>query len=152
MKTISKQIFYLFNTDAKAPENLYIKIQKENFIQLPGYYLLSFSGVYSNTISLFYLFYNTINKTEIIVIILIILLFSFIITIVIIYKNLKKYSLIIEEFTQKYEKFVYHSKCSDIDILNQEDNRNNNNFDIKMYKQNNHDDFLSFLQNDNSLI
>ena len=152
MKTISKQIFYLFNTDAKAPENLYIKIQKENFIQLPGYYLLSFSDIYSNTISLFYLFYNTINKTEIIVIILIILLFSFIITIVIIYKNLKKYSLIIEEFTQKYEKFVYHSKCSDIDILNQEDNRNNNNFDIKMYKQNNHDDFLSFLQNDNSLI
>ena len=153
VKSISKTIFYLFNTDAKAPEKIYIKIEKENLIQLPGYYIVLFSEIQSNTISLFYLFYNTVSKTEIIVIIMIILLFSFIITIVIIYKNLKKYSLIIEEFTQKYEKFVYHSKCSsDMDILNQEDHRNNNNFDLKMNKQNNQDDFLPFLQNENSLI
>ena len=150
--TFSQWIYYLFNGESKTPEKEYIKIEKEKFNQLPGYFLLIFSDIKSNTQTLFFLFYNTVNKIEIIAIILITLLFTFTIAIVIIYKNLRKFSLIIEEFAQKYEKFVYHSRCSDIDILHQEDNRSNNKKERKMNDQNNHNENLPFLQNENSFI
>ena len=152
VNSMSSAIFYLFNPNTKTPEHRYVKIQKENIDELPGYYLLVFSEITSNSHLLFYLFYNTVNKMEIIVIIIITLLFTFIITIVIIYKNLKKYSLLIEEFTKKYELFVYHSKSSDNDILHQEDNKNSNNQINNMDKKINqhYNENLPFLQNDNS--
>ena len=149
---ISKWIYYLFNGEIKTPEKEYIKIEKQNLIQMQGYYLVVFSEIKSNTQSIFFKFYNTRNKIEIIAIIIISLFFTFTITIIIIYKNLKKFSLIIEEFSQKYEKFIYQCKCSDIDILHKEDNIDNNNKERKINKENIHNENLSLLQNDNSLI
>ena len=155
-KTISSWfIFYLFNKEARIPEKQYIKIENQKIIQMPGYYLLSFSEISPNFISLFFMFYNTFNKIEILSFILLFLFLIFIISIIIIYKHLKKYSLIIEEYSEKYEKFIYHSKCNDIAILNQEENRNGNNFYnnsmeiIKKGHRNNEN--LAFLEN-NSLI
>ena len=156
-KSISYPIFYLFNSDAKTPEKEYIKIQKENITQLPGYYLIVFSEIKSNSVSLFFLFYNSLAKIEVISIVIFLLSFIFIITIFIIYRNLKKFSLIIEEFTQKYEKFVFHSRCSDIDALNQEKVANtnnilNNNVDKTMNNRGNiNEEFSPFLQNGMSL-
>ena len=146
---ISQFVYYLFNDECKTPEKEYIKITKEDFNQLPGYSLLVFSGIKSNTQTLFFQFFNTVNKIEIITIILITLLFVFILIIVIIYKNLKKYSLIIEEFTQKYENFVYHSKFNDIDMMHQEDNRNN---EQKKNYQNNNNQNIPFLRNEDQLF
>ena len=144
----SDWVFYLFNTECKIPEKKYIKIEKEDFSQIPGYYILVFSEIKSDTQSLFYIFYNINHKVELIFLTLIILFFIFMITIIIIYINLKKISLIIEEFTQKYEIFVYHSKCNDIDVLHQQDNNNNN----KINNHNNENENMPLLQNNNSLI
>ncbi len=147
---VSQFVYYLFNDECKTPEKEYIKITKQDFIQLPGYSLLVFSEVKSDTQSLYFQFFNTVNKIEIITIILITILFIFILVIVIIYKNLKKYSLIIEEFTQKYENFVYHSKYNDIDMMHQEDNRNNNK--QKKNYQNNNNQNIPFLRNEDLLF
>ena len=155
---VSQFVYYLFNDECKTPEKEYIKITKEDFIQLPGYSLLVFSEIKSDTQSLYFQFFNTVNKIEIITIILITILFIIILVIVIIYKKMKKYSLIIEEFTQKYENFVYHSKYNDIDMMHQEDNRNNNK-QKKNYQNNNNQNIpffrnedLLFSDNDNYLI
>ena len=143
-------IHYLFNEESKTPEKTYLKINKETLEQIPGYYLLIFSEITSNTESLFFLFFKKAHKLEIITIVIITLFLIFIITIVIIYKNLNKYSLIIEEFTQKYEKFVYQSKCSD--ITQQEDGKNNDNGrERKANEQTMHSENMPFLQNDESL-
>ena len=48
-KSMSSVIFYLFNPNTKTPEQRYVKIQKENIDELPGYYLLVFSEITSNT-------------------------------------------------------------------------------------------------------
>ena len=150
---MSNFIYNLFNSESKKPENEYIKIEKETLTQLPGYYLFVISEIKSNTQSLFYLFYNTVNKIELMILILIVLLFTFSIVIVIIYKNLKKISLIIEEFKQKYEAFVYHSVCNDIMISsNHDDNKNQNNSNKNMDEQNMYNENIPFLQNDNSLV
>ena len=155
--SMSSFVFYLFNNDAKIPEKIYNKIEKENLNQLPGYYLIVFSEIESNTNSIFYLFYNTVSKIEIIVILIITLLFTFIITIVILHKNLKKISLIIDEFTQKYEQFVYHSKCNDV-MMNQDSEKNinhqfnNNNIEKKMKEHNINSENIPFLQNENTSI
>ena len=150
---MSNYIYNLFNSESKKPENEYIKIEKETLTQLPGFYLFVISEIKSNTQSLFYLFYNTVNKIEIMILIMTILLFTFSIVIVIIYKNLKKISLIIEEFKQKYEAFVYHSVCNDIMIsANHDDNRNQNNSNKNVDDQNMYNENIPFLQNDNSLV
>ena len=150
-----KFMFYLFNSEARIPESQYIKIDNQKLIQMPGYYLLSFSEIHSNSASLFYTFYNIYYKIEILFINFIFFFFIFIISIVIIYKNLKKYSLIIDEFTEKYEKFIYHSACNDISLLHQEENKNinhlyNNNIEKKNNALRNEED-LPFLKN-NALI
>lgn len=150
---MSNYIYNLFNSESKKPENEYIKIEKESLTQLPGYYLFVISEIKSNTQSLFYLFYNTVNKIEIMILIMTILLFTFSIVIVIIYKNLKKISLIIEEFKQKYEAFVYHSVCNDIMISsNHDDSKNQNNANKNVDDQNMYNENIPFLQNDNSLV
>ena len=154
---ISGFIFFLFNANAKTPEKDYIKIKKEELLQLPGYYLLVFTQIKSNAFSFFYLFYNPFNKIEIIIIIIIVLIINFAITIVIIYINLRKFSLIIEEYSQKYERFVYHSVCSDINVISHEERRNtnnqtNNNIDKMNNRPNMNEEYFPFLENDDSLI
>ena len=150
---MSNYIYNLFNSESKKPENEYIKIKKEILTQLPGYYLFVISAIRSNTQYLFYLFYNTVNKIELMILILTILLFTFSIVIVIIYKNLKKISLIIEEFKQKYEAYVYHSVCNDIMIsASHDDNKIQNNSNKNVDDQNMYNENIPFLQNDNSLV
>jgi hypothetical protein len=147
---LTNWVHYLFNKDSKTPEKSYLKIKKENLEQMPDYYLLIFSEIKSNTETLFFQFFNISYKMEIMTILLISLLLTFIITIVIIYKNLNKYSLIIEEFTQKYEKFVYHSKC--VDLMEHEDSKNNNNNkERKANDQIIQSETMPFLQNEDSL-
>ena len=147
----SKWLFKLFNSEDQIPERQYIKIEKLNLTQMKDYYLIIFSDIKTNFRSLFSLFYNTKQKIEITILVAGILILLFTITFFIIYKKLKKISLIIFEFSEKYEKFVYHSRCNDIELLNYENN--NYNFHIEnQINEHNDNEIMPLHQNNNSLI
>ena len=54
-------------------------------------------------------YYKIISKIEIILVLLAVLIIASIISLIIIYRSLNKYSLIISDFKKKYELFVFHS-------------------------------------------
>ena len=153
---ISKFIFSLFNGFSKNPENKYLKFQKSELIQLPGYYLLTISEISSNATYIFYLFYDTDIKLRLIGIILIFLVVIFSISIVIIYEHLRKITLIINEFKELYEKYIYNS--SDTDLITSKmhekskKDQNDTNRDKKIFEQNADNENTSLLQNNNSLL
>ena len=91
----------------------YIKILPLNLNQLPGYFFLVISQI--KTIGEVYIhsYYKLITKIEIIVLVLGVLIITSILSIIIIYKNMKKYSLVISKFKKKFEFFVFHSENED---------------------------------------
>ena len=58
-------------------------------------------------------YYKLITKIEISILVLGVLIIASILSIVIIYMNMKKYSLVISNFRKKFEFFVFHSKNED---------------------------------------
>ena len=136
---ISKFIFNLFNSFSKNPENKYLRFENTPLYQLPGYYLLTISEIYSNATYTFYLFYDTNTKLQLIGIILLFLVVIFSISIVIIYVNLRKITLIINEFKELYEKYIYNSSETDLitssihDKTNKKQNETNKD---KKFEQN----------------
>ena len=99
----------------------YIKFIVSDLIQLPGYFFLIISQIKTSGEAYIHTYYKLTTKIEIIILVLGVLIIMSILIIIILYKSLKKYSLIIENFKQKYEYYVFHSYC-DVDS-----NSNNNN-------------------------
>ena len=153
---ISKFVFNLFNSFSKNPENKYLRFENSPLYQLPGYFLLTISEINSNATYTFYLFYDSDTKLQLIGIILIFLVVIFSISIVIIYENLRKITLIINEFKEMYEKYIYNSSDTDLITSSIHDknkkNQNETNKDKKIYEQNAENENSPLMQNNNSLL
>ena len=153
----SNYIFKLFNKIKKSPENKYLRFQNDELKQLPGYYLFTISEITSNATNTFHLFYDTKTKLKLIGIILAFLVVIFSLSIVIIYQHLRKITLIINEFKELYEKYIYNSSDTDLITSSVHDkanknNKNESNKDKKMFEQNNDNENTPFMQNNNSLL
>ena len=155
--SISNFIFKLFNSFSQNPENNYFRFQKVELIRLPGYYLFTVSNINSNDTYTFYLFYDSNMKLTLIGIILIFLVVIFSLSIVIIYEHLKKITLIIKEFKELYEKYIYNSSDTDLitSTIHDKNNKKNKNDethkDKQLFEQNNEsNENTSLLQNSNS--
>ena len=150
-------VFKLFNNIKKSPENKYLRFQNDELKQLPGYYLFTISEITSNAKSNFYLFYDKQTKLNLIGIILIFLVVIFSLSIVIICQHLRKITLIINEFKEIYEKYIYNSSETDLITSSVHDkanknNKNESNQDKKMLEQNNDNENSPLMKNNNSLL
>ena len=88
----------------------YIKFISLELNQLPGYFLFIISQIKSSGEVFIHTYYKLITKIEIIMLVLVILFIASILSIIIIYINMKKYSLIISNFKNKFEYYVFHSE------------------------------------------
>ena len=148
---ISEVIFSLFNSYTKPPENKYLRFQNDPLNQLPGYYLFSISEIHSNASYNFYIFFDSTPKTQLIVIIISFLVVIFSISLVIIYENVKKIIMIINEFKALYEKYIFNSSDTDLITKNihEKSNKNNTN-DDKIFNQNEENENSLSTQNNNN--
>ena len=99
----------------------YIKILFLNLNQLPGFFFFVISQIQATGEAYIHSYYKLITKIEISILVLGVLIIASILSIVIIYMNMKKYSLVISNFRKKFEFFVFHSENED------ESNPNNTN-------------------------
>ena len=152
---ISKFIFELFNSYTKTPENKYLLFQNSLLNQLPGYYLFTISEIYSNASYTFYLFFDSDTKIQLIVIIILFLFVIFSISLVIIYENVRKITIIINEFKELYEKYIFNSSDTDLITSNIHEKSNNQkeaNEDNKIFKPNEENDNTPLMQNNNNTL
>ena len=147
----SKYIYNKIASNINIPNNEYVKIELDNLIQIPGYYLLIITQIKSSTEFFIYYFVVLLTQMEIIILLLGVIFLTSIICIIIVYINLRRYSLIINEFVQKYELYVFHSHNGKIDIFNKEDNYENNKIE-GLNKYNNFSDKDIFNINENNLL
>jgi hypothetical protein len=123
----------------------------EDLNQLPGYSLLVLTKIKSSAQIFEYYFYSTQILYLIGFLVLGILIISSIISIIIIYVNLSRYSKIIKDFQKNYEIFVFHTDDGSSNISNR-DNKNlylKNGEENKLEKQSINNENLPFSQNEN---
>ena len=87
----------------------YIKFEYMELNQIPGYFLFIISQIKSTGEIYIHTYYKLVTKIEITILIIVILFIASILSIIIIYINMKNYSLIISNFKKKFEFYVYHS-------------------------------------------
>ena len=125
------------------PNNNYIKFQLQNISQLPGYYFFIVAQIAPDIDLFLYYYYNLSSRIHINLIAIIILTLNSLICFIIIFLNFKRYSLIIEEFKQKFEIFLFQT----------EDNMNNNNSISQTNNDHNKnsitEEYMPFLENEN---
>lgn len=146
---VNKTIISLITSNLKIPNIEYIRFQLEELNQLPGYYLLILTKIKSSTEIFEYYYYTSEILYLIGALVFIILLLSAIISIIIIYVNLSRYSKIIKDFQKKYEIYVFHTDDGNLNISNR-DNKNlhlKNGEDNKLEKQSFNNENLQFAQN-----
>ena len=112
----SNKILKLIDSSVSSINYDYVKFTFLELAQMPGYFFFMISQIRTTGESYIHSYYNLVTKIEITILILAISLISSVLTAIIIYISLKKYSTIIEKFKQKYEFYVFHS-----------DNENENN-------------------------
>ena len=101
----------------------FIKIIFLQLNQLPGYFFFIIAHIKSSGEAYIHRFYKSITKVEIIIFILSIFIILSILTIVVIFNSIKKYSLAITNFKKKYELFIFHS----LEYDEETNSKNNNN-------------------------
>ena len=142
---LPKKFYNLIISLLEIPKTDYLKIKYENLDQLPGYYFLIMTQI-KMSISLFwYYFFSLITQIEIIILVLGITIISSVICMIIMYVNLRRYSLIIKEFKKKHELFVFHSEENSSNDDNQK-YKNNEKGKIEGYNMNNEN--MPLLQNE----
>ena len=128
--------------------NEYLKIHYDVINKIQGYYLLVISQIKSSTHYLIFNFFILFSQMEVLILVLGISLISIIICLIIIYVNLRRYSVIIKEFVKKFELYVFHSDDGKIDNNKKEQNPqkyNNNSFEEnKMERSNIFNDHINF--------
>ena len=102
----------------------YVKFIVFELNQLPGYIFLIISQIKTSGEAYIHNYYKLITKIEIIILILGVLIIASILSIIIIYNSLKKYSLIIDNFKKKFEFFIFHSECDVESNSNKSNNLN----------------------------
>jgi hypothetical protein len=148
---ITKTLNSLIVSKLEIPKIEYIRFQLEDLNQLPGYSLLVLTKIKSSAQIFEYYFYSTQILYLIGFLVLAILIISSIISIIIIYVNLSRYSKIIKDFQKNYEIFVFHTDDGSSNISNR-DNKNlylKNGEENKLEKQSINNENLPFSQNEN---
>ena len=148
---INSTLNALISSSIKIPNIEYIRFQLEELNQLPGYYLLVLAKIQSNTEIFEYYFYTSEILYLMGIFVFLILFIASIISIIIIYVNLSRYSKIIKDFKKNYEIFVFHTDDGNLNISNR-DNKNlylKNGDENKLEKQSFNNENLPYSQLDN---
>ena len=129
------------------PNNDYIKFQLQEISQLPGYYFFIITQITSNVDLYLYYYYNLSTKVQIIVLVSVSLFIDSFLCVIVMYISLRKYTLIIKDFKEKYELYLLQSE----DIENNDDNNNNNNRKYNTEDNRNHitEEIMPLLQSEN---
>ena len=125
----------------------YIKIKIEILNQLPGYYFLIISQIKTSIDLFLYFYYSLITQIEIMVLVFGITFIGSIICMIIMYINLRRYSIIIKEFKKKHELYVFHSEDNSINDDNQKNKNNEKGIEHNINNEN-----MPLLQNEGSDI
>ena len=128
----------------------YIKFKFLQLNQLPGYFLFVFSQIKATGETYIHTYYKILTKIEIIILSLVVIFIASILSIIIIYKNMKKFSLVISKFKNKFEFYVFNSEKEVGPNIN-----NNNNLSkyIKNKEKEKMEKSITFFNiNDNNLL
>ena len=140
----------LIDISSNAIDYSYVKFMSMESDQFPGYFYFIIAQIQSSGEVYIHTYYKLITKIEIIILILVILFIASILSIIIIYTYIKKYSLIINKFKNKFELYVFHSENEDEDDLSNDNNNLNEHTRIKENKK--EDQLIKFNINDNNLL
>ena len=127
----------------KTTNSDYIKIKLEILNQLPGYYFLIISQIKTSINLFLYYYFSLVTQIEIMIIVFGITLIGSVICMIIMYINLRRYSIIIKEFKKNHELYVFHSE----DNSNNDDNQKNKNNE-KGIEHNINNENMPLLQNE----
>jgi hypothetical protein len=125
------------------PNNDYIKFQLQEINQLPGYFFFIVTQIASNADLFLYYYYNLSTKVQIIVLVSVSFFISSFVFVIVIYLSLRKYTLIIKEFKEKYELFLFQSEG------NEESNENKIKKNTEEKKNHITEEIMPLLQNEN---
>ena len=91
----------------------YMKFITLELNQLPGYFLFVISQIKTSGEVYIHTYYKYLTKMEIRILVLVVLFIASILSIILICINIKKYSLIISNFKNKFEFYAFHSGNED---------------------------------------
>ena len=148
----NKKINDLIDISSNAIDYNHVKFIYMGLNQIPGYFLFVISQIKSTGEVYIHIYYKLITKIEITILVLIILFITSIISIIIIYMNMKKYSLIISHFKKQFEFYVFHSENEEESNSNKNNNNNDLNKNIKIKKYIKDEQSINFNNNDNALL
>ena len=137
----------LIDISSKEIDYNYVKFISMESNQLPGYFYFIISQTQSSGEVYIHTYYKLKTKIEIISLTLVILFIALFISIIIIFRNIKKYSLVINNFKNKFEYYVFHSENEDKNYLNIYSSKDKN---IKENKE--EEQLINFNINDNNLL
>ena len=101
--TGNNKILRLIDSSVTSINYDYVKFIVLDLNQIHGYFFLMISQIETTGESYIHSYYKLVTKIEITILVLFLTIVISILSIIIIYISLKKYSLIIEKFKQKYE-------------------------------------------------
>jgi len=150
----NNKILKYIDSSVSSIDYNYVKYIVLDLNQMPEFFLFMISQIRTTGESYIHSYYKLVTKIEIIIIVLVMTIITSISSIIIIYISLKKYSIIIEKFKQKYEFFAFHSESeteyntNKNDIFNKymRDKENKKSEDKLM-----NNDIIQFLENDSLL-
>ena len=133
---ITNKIIKLLNLSFDVIDYDYIRFLILDLNQLPGYLFLIIAQIKTSGEVNIHTYYKLMIKIEMLSFLISIISILSILTIIIIYKSFRKYSIIIDNFEQKYEYYIFHSDSKN------EFNSNNNNLNkyMKIKEGRNKDD------------
>ena len=130
----------------------YVKIKYMELNQLPGYFLFIINQIKTTGEIYIHTYYKLITKIEIMNYILVISFIASILSIIIIFINTKKYSLIISNFKHKFEFYVFHSENEDESNYSKNNNKKNLDKHIKIKENKKEEQLLNFNIENNNLL
>ena len=144
----NNKINNLIDISSDSIDYNYVKFISAELNQIPGYILFIIAQIHSTGEEYIHTFFKLITKIEIMVSVLFVLFIASLLIIIIIYKDMKKYSSIISNFKNKFELYVFHSENDDESYLN----NNNMNKDMKTKNDKKEEQIINFNINENNLL
>ena len=143
---IKYSLYYKIISKLQNLNNDYIKFEIDKLSQLNNYYLLVVTQVKSSTNLFVYQFYTQLTYLDLIMIVLGITIISSVICLIIMYVNLRRYSIIIKEFKIKFDLYVFCSE--DNKIINLYNGEKYKKYLNRKFDEFNNNDNIPLLQND----
>ena len=111
----------LLNISSNEIDYAYVKFISFELDQLPGYFLFIIAQIRSTGEVYIHTYYKKLTEIEIIILVFFVLFIVSLLSIIIIYINMKKYSLIISNFKNKFEFYIFNSENEDETYSNNDD-------------------------------